>query len=253
MKHLTFTAVIIAISLFSFTVYAQNSESKISERKQKDIEKFANEFAKSFDQTKNFNLIPKRFFDKNFKSNLVNFYKTAFSDEFKVFEQLNNEKAYNFFVLGINFFYLGIMINDGLCCEDFRLDKNLPELIKVIRKNKLFLSIYSKNGNDENINDIKITSLKEVDKLAQDLKVISFIQRKYLNYRSENWKRIYQKNMAATRKKFEYSRSFQCSEEECANLPQATEMFDISVFPFILRIVKIGKSFKIVNLFPYTQ
>lgn len=252
MKHKIFL-IITLLTILAVNVSAQvvKNSPKILTQDEKDkleVVKFADEFVRILEKTKDIGLIPNKFFDDGFKANLIKTYKSEFIDEFKFIGQISDNEVYDFVRLSLNLFYLAMSIHNGLCCEDFELNNNPPNIVKIIKKSKFLLGFYGEGGSELNINNIA-----ELNSIKAELKEVTKEQRKYLEKLSPKKKAIIRKNLLSTINKFDCFKVFQCGDKECENFPQKTRMAEFCLFPLILKIVKVGDTFKILNFYPYSQ
>ncbi len=263
LKIYTITTLFILLSAtFSQSIYAQTTKKQVKvltqeESDKREVEKFVDKFMLTFEQKKDIRLIPKRFFTKDFKANFLNYYRKIFfvgmkEDEAKVFNQLSDDDLYQNFILGINFSQLIIMIQDGNCCEGISALFPTKVLKQFNKQEARAAQLFANSDGSENK---RIKNLKQFYDSIIVLKMTNNAQQKYLENRSSNWKKTYQKNIAKTRKHFKSYRSFFCSHDndECDNQPKETKMFYIAAFPHILKIQKNKADYKISNIFLYTN
>jgi hypothetical protein len=261
LKIYTITTLFILLSAtFSQTVFAQTAKKQAKvltqdELDKREVKRFVDKFMSSFEEKKDLRLIPRKFFANNFKLNLTKSYKKLFfdgmkEDETKVFNQISNDEFYQWLMLVINFSQLNIMINDGICCEDYSglfPSKVLKQFDKQETDSALLLAKHMDND------DIQMKSVKQFYVAMSNMKKINYAQLRYIKSCKSDWKTKYKINIAATRKHFESYRSFLCSDDDCDNQEQGTLIFYTAAFPYILNIQKKKKNYKISNIFPYTN
>lgn len=244
-----FTTIVVLLT-FCQNVNAQtaNAEKQNKEKLEKlEVQKFVDEFIKNFEDTKDLNQVPERFFVADFKTRSLK--DINYFDEYppEVLSQISNEESYEFKILLLDNFYLSIMSNNGICCDGEEKEFYPPEILKIIKKSKFLSSMLIDDT------DLKITSIQDFHTFKSDMKNFYEAQRKYLESRPTNWKNEYIKNVIKTRKNFESFYSYLCSEDDCENLLAETRIIEIAAFPFILKIIKENNDYKILDVFPYSQ
>lgn len=239
----------LTLGLFFQLVSAQHITVENEEEEQK-IRKFVDTFTNAFEETKDLDKLPANYFVSDFKERFSNTNVMITDLPPNLSGKITKEEAYEASILGLNYSYLGIMSNSGLCCEGETKDLYPPEILKFMEKNQ-FLSQTLLNADD----DIqpKIAEIKDFHTLMNEMKSLINFERQYINSRSAAWKENYRKNIAKTRENFNSFNSYLCSGKDCENLPEKTQMTEVSAFPFILRIVKEGENYKILGIYPYSQ
>lgn len=256
-----FTAFIIFTTIVVLLTFCQNlnaqtpnAEKQNKEKLEKlEVQKFVDEFIKNFEETKDLNQVPERFFVADFKARFAKNY-SWFSDSSDLFNQLSDLERYNGNVSFVNFSYLGMLCSGG---RDVNFAEDLtntsedkidvekifpPRIIDLVRKSKTLNAIFI----DDSDSDIK--NVAELIELFADMKKVADAERVYLNKNKLKWQNIYTKNIKVARKKFEWYKSYVCKGENCENLPEKTRIIQTTVFPFTFSIVKENNELQILDI-----
>ncbi|MGI8555167.1 MAG: hypothetical protein ACR2LT_02270 [Pyrinomonadaceae bacterium] len=253
MKRINFT-IIIAVVALCFTAYSQTSERKITEQEKQEVEKFADSFMQSYQQTLNLTKVPESFFVSDYKKR--NSYSYSINDFDKMLT--DDEKFQNYFTL-LDLVTL-IMIT--------KLDENNYDLKKTFdnsdankgdnedeilsKKLRLLFQKYPKAQmffNEDEKNSSQIKNIGDYRNAAQDFR--SFVQEVRQSITAETKIKFSNLLTKYKDKLFELKKSFNCSKDDCEGLPEKTEMFYYEGLPFVLLIAKENGKLKIVKVLPF--
>jgi hypothetical protein len=205
MKHTIkfFTAALLLAVLWSTSLVTTAQTPKTDEQidlkaEEREVQKFADSFMQSLDETKDLDKVPEKFFVADFKTR---FAEDLFPVNKKLAAQLSETERYEHKAAFLNFIYLGIMYSIGNN-EEFKDDSEdenenndyvketlAPEAFKIFEKSKILHRLFDNS-------DSEIQNLVELKMVIKDLKLLNEAQRKYLNERSSEWKEIYARNKA---------------------------------------------------------
>ncbi|HMS38866.1 MAG TPA: hypothetical protein PKE69_01475 [Pyrinomonadaceae bacterium] len=263
-----FTFLVIAFAAIQSNVNAQET---VSEAEKKEVKKFVDDFIKHLDKTKDLDKVPERFFVSDFKTRFAkNEYWFQFLSSSDFYAQLSDSERFEGNVLTLNFLYL--LLTSGVGSNQLNFDENMdledgdidfskifpPNVIELIKKSKKWSVFLESDDLDDEENNSELNSknytengnLAEWYELAEDMKNISEAQRLYLNGKSNQWRKRFEKNINKTRKKVHSIRVEKCDTDVCKDLPKDFTMICNAVFPFFIHLIQENSEWRILDIYP---
>ncbi len=258
-KNLSFLSILVL--LVALNIYGQKvnefTESKeaISEP---DVNEFFSSFVRSLDETGDIDKIPKRFFHSDFKIRFAqddDWIHSVSESDAKLFNKLSSPERYKYNVSVANFYYLLLesYFNKQGSLVGFDDEK---KIMRGLPRNTLQLikqSIWFKSTFDNQVKTAKPTTLKKLESCIAELDKISDSIKTFLNKRSMNQKRKYNRDWAKRRKLQIINRSNTsndiCEGDNCMGLPEKTRIHAIHAFALCLRIALVNGEYRVINIF----
>lgn len=242
-----------------------NKQTAEEKAEQQEVQKFVESFLQSLDETKDLDKVPAKFFVTDFKTRFAQ--NEEFSGGDKFFTQLIESERYEFNVSLFNLIHLQMMYFVGN--SEFKADEDAdegeikdiyaPEALKILKRSAGLRDLLDVDSNEVGLNadlDVEINNFVEFRDAFNDLKLITEVQSKYFNERSQKWKEEYTRNLSLAKKKSfgdreAFYRAKFCEEDDgyCEGLLEKTRLFSIEAsLPLGLKIIKEQGELKILNV-----
>lgn len=253
-----FTALTVFAALFSVFSGCQitNAQTPVNKKQtkkekleEKEVRRFADLFIQGFEETKDLNQIPERFFVADFKVRLAkNNSWVLYHDNSEWSNSLNDDEKYNNNISIINFFnLLGIVAtkshksnaeNEDLDDEDLMKKSLPPPILELFIRSRWLRGFIDENAEDES---------GEPENLIDNRSFIADINVASDAFRMEvNKSRLKFPDDSETSK---YFSGLVCRGERCLGLPENTTIFAIHKYLMCLRIIKLNDELKIADIY----
>ena len=247
-------ATLAVVLLFSFPGYKSKAQDRENGRQVKpsearEAQKLADSFLQQFQNSKDLNRVPKKFFAASFKDRFLNGYEW-FEQEPQIVTQINASERFDYYVLMFNFIYLS-----GLYAGSKKLIPNNPKIgdmlppsvVALIRGNPVLAPLLNTES------EWKVDSVEQLRSRMAALRDVVAVLRKYLDSHPSKWKPQYERAINVRRKVNDKPWSIPCQGKECGGLASKTLLIHVDAFPLHLVMVKAHGKLRISEIWPFSK
>jgi hypothetical protein len=208
-----------------------------------EVKKFVASAIKIFEETNDFEKIPKIFFVTDFKKRFAD-ENVEFGSPSEFLKQLSENERYEHNVVRFNCDYLGLRVmfsnvnsadeSDKVSNNDFDRMRFPSSVRRLIKTTKIFPRFIRDGMYDYD----EPKSLQEVNILTSEIKSINSAYQKFLTNLSKRKKQQYVKNMKLIRNDISDLFESEICSKDCEGFPDKTQIFHLRYYPFELKLLR---------------
>jgi hypothetical protein len=236
--------IILTILLSATFGYAQPKLITREELDKREVKEFIDHFMKSFNESKNFETMPSRFFSKNFKLNMIES-NYSFSES-KQIKELTVDQQFEYGILIRQLLYFSFRNtlsyeNKGLSIsEDNNYQSFPPDVLEILKRSKVIIELLDikveeKTDDDEDNEDDEITSayiVQSIEIIRNAIALFKIYDDNQETFSEETVKKLSELEESS----YEVTR---CKNNgKCFGMSDKTRIYWKTTFPLCLHLVR---------------